>query len=86
MAPPLAGGSLIRNRQPKDSLLTAGCDILFQVSGDALERFVWQTVHKRFYGRRTDWFEHFEGPSVLLWWVPAGHRPGVEEAVARIGI
>ena len=34
---------------------------------DALERFVWQTVHKRFYGRRADWFEHFEGP--LLWWV-----------------
>jgi Domain of unknown function (DUF3291) len=32
-------------------------------SVDALERFVWQTVHKRFYGRRTDWFEHFEGPS-----------------------
>jgi hypothetical protein len=30
-------------------------------SVDALERFVWQTVHMRFYGRRTDWFEHFEG-------------------------
>ena len=53
-------------------------------SVDALERFVWQTVHKRFYGRRTDWFEHFEGPSVVLWWVPAGHRPSVEEAVARM--
>jgi hypothetical protein len=53
-------------------------------SVEALERFVWQTVHKRFYGRRTDWFEHFEGPSVVLWWVPVGHRPGVEEAVARL--
>jgi hypothetical protein len=53
-------------------------------SVDALERFVWRTVHKRFYGRRTDWFEHFEGPSVVLWWVPAGHRPSVEEAIARI--
>src|SRR5262249_4941364 len=50
----------------------------------ALERFVWQTVHKRFYGRRTDWFEHFEGPSVVLWWVPAGHRPSVEEATGRM--
>jgi Domain of unknown function (DUF3291) len=50
----------------------------------ALERFVWQTVHKRFYGRRVDWFEHFEGPSVVLWWVPAGHRPSVDEAVARM--
>ena len=50
----------------------------------ALERYVWQTVHKRFYGRRTDWFEHFEGPSVVLWWVPAGHRPSVEEATGRM--
>jgi len=50
----------------------------------ALERFVWQTVHKRFYGRRADWFEHFDGPAVALWWVPAGHRPSMEEAVARL--
>lgn len=51
---------------------------------EALERFVWQTVHKRFYGRRAEWFEHFEGPPFVLWWVPAGHRPSVEEAVARL--
>lgn len=50
----------------------------------ALERFVWQTVHKRFYGRRPHWFEHLEGPSMVLWWVPSGHRPSVEEAVARL--
>ena len=50
----------------------------------SLEHFVWQTVHKRFYGRRAEWFEHFEGPAVALWWVPAGHRPGMEEAVARL--
>src|SRR5262245_55246357 len=50
----------------------------------ALERFVFQTVHKQFYGRRADWFEHFEGPAVALWWVPVGHRPSMEEAVARL--
>jgi hypothetical protein len=50
----------------------------------ALEHFVWQTVHKHFYGRRADRFEHFEGPAVALWWVPAGRRPSVEEAVARM--
>ncbi len=26
-------------------------------SVEALERFVWQTVHKRFYGRRPEWFD-----------------------------
>jgi Domain of unknown function (DUF3291) len=51
---------------------------------DGLERFVWQTVHTRFYGRRDDWFEHFEGPSLVLWWVPIGHRPSVAEALARM--
>ena len=48
-----------------------------------LERFVWQTVHKHFYGRRPDWFEHFEGPSMVLWWVPAGHRPPRRAAPGR---
>ena len=53
-------------------------------SVEVLERFVWQTVHKRFYGRRADWFDHFEGPSFVLWWVPIGHQPSVAEAVARL--
>jgi hypothetical protein len=51
---------------------------------ESLERFVWQTIHKRFYGRRIEWFEPLEGPSFVLWWVPAGHRPSVQEAVGRL--
>ena len=51
---------------------------------ESLEKYVWQTVHKRFYGRRDEWFAHFEGPSYVLWWVPIGHRPTIEEAVARL--
>ncbi|MGA8593007.1 MAG: DUF3291 domain-containing protein, partial [Pseudolabrys sp.] len=51
---------------------------------EALERFVYQTVHKQFYSRRAEWFEHFEDRYLVMWWVPAGHRPSVEEAVARI--
>jgi len=39
-------------------------------SVEALERFVYQTIHKRFYGRRAEWFEHFEGPYFVMWWVP----------------
>jgi hypothetical protein len=50
----------------------------------ALERFVYQTVHKQFYSRRAEWFEHFEDQYFVMWWVPAGHGPSVEEAVARI--
>ena len=53
-------------------------------SVEALERFVYQTVHKRFYGRRAEWFEHFEDAYVVMWWVPAGHLPSVDEAVDRL--
>jgi len=49
----------------------------------ALERFVWQTVHGRFYGRREQWFERIETP-LVLWWVPAGHRPELAEGVERL--
>jgi Domain of unknown function (DUF3291) len=51
---------------------------------EALERYVWQTVHKRFYGRRHEWFDRLDGPSVVLWWVPMGHRPTLAEALERL--
>jgi hypothetical protein len=51
---------------------------------ESLERYVWQTVHKRFYGRRHEWFDRFEGPYFVMWWVPVGHRPTITEAVERL--
>ena len=51
----------------------------------ALERFVWQTVHKRFYGRRHEWFDKASAPYLVMWWVPAGHQPAVTEAIERLG-
>jgi Domain of unknown function (DUF3291) len=51
---------------------------------EALERFVYQTIHKRFYGHRAEWFEHFDGPYFVMWWIPADHKPSVEDAVARL--
>ncbi len=49
---------------------------------EALERFVWQTLHGRFYRRREDWFVPVETP-LVMWWVPAGERPTMAEGVAR---
>jgi hypothetical protein len=51
---------------------------------EALERFVYQTVHKRFYGRREEWFDKLDGPHSVMWWVPVGHRPGLIEAKERL--
>ncbi len=53
-------------------------------SVESLERFVWQTVHKRFYGRRHEWFERMDERYFVMWWVPARHRPTVQEAVERL--
>lgn len=50
---------------------------------EALERFVWQTLHRRFYGRRRKWFETIETP-LVLWWIAVGHRPDLAEGVARL--
>ncbi len=48
----------------------------------ALERFVWQTVHGRFYRRRETWFAPMETP-LVMWWVEAGERPDMAEGVRR---
>jgi hypothetical protein len=53
-------------------------------SVEALERFVYQTIHKRFYGRREEWFEKMAESYFVLWWVPTGHRPTVREALERL--
>jgi uncharacterized protein DUF3291 len=51
---------------------------------DALRRFVYRSAHAEILARRREWFERFEAPIMVLWWVPRGHRPSVEEAVARL--
>lgn len=48
-----------------------------------LEHFVWQTVHRQFYDRRAEWYDAVESLRFVMWWVPEGHRPGVDEAMAR---
>lgn len=55
-------------------------------SVETLEHFVWNTVHKRFYDRRGEWYDDAEntGPRLVLWWVTEGHRPTIAEAKARL--
>ena len=51
---------------------------------DALRGYVYRSDHAAVMRRRREWFERFEGVFVALWWVPAGHRPPVAEAVGRL--
>lgn len=53
-------------------------------SVEALADFVYRTVHRDVMVRRRQWFEKLEEVFTVLWWVPAGHRPSVDEAKARL--
>lgn len=51
---------------------------------DALRTYVYRTAHAELLRQRQEWFEKFAGAFVALWWVPAGHIPGINEAKKRI--
>ena len=62
--------------------------ILFNMSvwetADALRAYVYKSSHAEVLRQRRDWFEHFSGVYVALWWVPIGHFPGIDEAKKRL--
>ena len=51
---------------------------------EALEKFVWQTVHTRIYARKGEFFEKMQTPHFVMWWIEAGHIPTLEEAKERL--
>lgn len=52
-------------------------------SVEALEHFVWNTVHRSFYARKAEWYDAVGNGNLVLWWVPDGHRPTAAEGMAR---
>ena len=53
-------------------------------SVETLRAFVFDTLHGRFWKRRDDWFIAQGVPVYVLWPVAEGHRPGLEEAKAKM--
>ena len=51
---------------------------------EALETYVFQTVHTAFYRKRDEWFERMGGPHMVFWWIEPGHVPTLAEAAARL--
>ena len=51
---------------------------------EQLHDFVFQTAHTPFLRRRREWFERMAEAFLVCWWVPAGHRPTVDEAMDRL--
>ena len=62
--------------------------ILFNVSVweslEALRAYVYGSAHREPLRERKQWFVPMDTAHLALWWVPAGHRPSVEEATERL--
>ena len=51
---------------------------------ESLSRYVYSSAHVEIMRRRREWFEKMDQAFLVLWWVPRGHRPAIEEAKARL--
>jgi len=53
---------------------------------NALNNFVYNDdAHKNIMRRRKEWFDKMEF-YIVLWWVPSGYRPSLEEAKLRLAL
>jgi uncharacterized protein DUF3291 len=53
-------------------------------SVEALSGYVYRSRHLDILRRRREWFQPATEPHLVLWWVPAGHRPDLTEAIDRL--
>lgn len=53
---------------------------------ESLNHYVYSSAHVELMRRRREWFERMAEAFLVLWWVPRGHRPSVDEAIARLGL
>ena len=51
---------------------------------DDLKNFVYKSVHTRVMKDRKNWFENFGKAYYVIWNIPAGSIPSLDEAVARL--
>lgn len=53
---------------------------------ETLWDFTYRTDHLELLRGRREWFERPEGPHLVLWWIPSGTIPSVEEAGRRLDL
>jgi hypothetical protein len=68
--PPLASNTLVNMSTWRDI--------------ESLADFAYRTAHVEIMRRKREWMIPATQATLVLWWVPAGHRPSVQEAVDRL--
>ncbi|MEV0399516.1 DUF3291 domain-containing protein [Actinoallomurus sp. NPDC050550] len=70
------------------SIRPYGHDVIVNMSvwesREALWDFAYRSAHLDVLRRRREWFLRMAEPYIVLWWVPAGRIPPVEEARERL--
>jgi Domain of unknown function (DUF3291) len=51
---------------------------------ESLNNYVYRSAHADILRRRRQWFERMQEAFMVLWWVPIGHRPSLEEAMTKL--
>lgn len=52
----------------------------------SLHSYVYRSAHNEVMAQRKLWFDRVEAAYSVLWWVPAGHIPTIEEAAERLDL
>jgi len=73
------------------ALRPCGPDIMVNMSVwqslEALRDFVYRNgPHLDAMRRRREWFHKLVEQHLVLWWIPAGHLPGIDEALDRLDL
>lgn len=53
---------------------------------EALHQYVYHSAHIEIMRRKKEWFHTMADAHMVLWWVPAGHEPTVEEASEKLNL
>jgi hypothetical protein len=53
---------------------------------EALGDYVYRSGHVSFLRRKREWFSKYGSAYMVLWWVPAGIRPTIGEALERLAL
>lgn len=75
-------GNATSIRPTEDDLFLINMSIWSSI--ESLRAFTYDTAHVDVLRRRREWFQRLASAHMVLWWVQAGHRPTIDEALVRL--
>ena len=53
-------------------------------STEQLKDFMFKTLHRDYLSRKREWFDKMSEAYFVMWWIPEGHTPTLQEALERL--